>query len=84
MGRCRQQRAHFAWVVFEINADGSSTRLDLELAQDKKFLELFVRNGSEIASCVAVQDNRGFQRVADQFLLPRALDRLADYGAQIQ
>ena len=37
-----------------------------------------------IAFCVATQNDRGFQRVADQFFLARLLDRLADDAAQFQ
>ncbi len=83
VGRCRQQRAHFAWVVFEINAPVP--------CPDSIFRSLRIKNSSSssfgieaIAFSVAVQDDRGFQRVADQFLLPRVLDRLADHAPQIQ
>ena len=33
---------------------------------------------------IAPQDDRRFQRIADQLFLPRVLDRLADHAAQVQ
>ena len=59
------------------------TQLKFQLAQDKKLFEFFLRDLSQ-DFFIASQRHGRFQSIADEFLLARGFDRLADDSPQIQ
>ena len=57
--------------------------LKFQIAQDKKLLQLVVRQRGGKA-LVTAQHDSGFERVPDQLFLARFLDRLADHGPELK
>ena len=58
-------------------------RLQFQVAEDEKFLEFLARDRVGEA-LVTLQDDRGFERVADQFFLACLFDCLADKAAEFE
>src|SRR5947208_4999250 len=58
-------------------------RLQSQVAQDKKFFQLLLGHGRN-ERLVTSQSYRGFECVADQLLLARAFNRLANLTTQIE
>ena len=57
--------------------------MNRQITQNKKFLQFFL--GDLVCDIgIRIQNNAGFQRVADQFFLACLLDRLPDNTAQSQ
>ena len=54
--------------------------LNRQITQNEKFLQFFLWD-SFCHIRIRIQNHAGFQRVANQFLLARVLDRLADDAA---
>ena len=54
---------------------------DNEVAQNKKFFELLLRDRTDYFS-IAFQDDASLERIADQFFLTRFFQGLADHAAQ--
>ena len=58
-------------------------RLKGQIAQDKELFQFLPRNRSN-DRLIASQGHGCFQGVADQFVLARAFDRLADHATEIE
>ena len=86
LGRCRQQRAHFACDVADevrlVSAPAMSVR-SLRMKNSSSSLALPSSEASRFASAISQRD-RAFERVADALLLSRGLDGLRDDAAEFQ